>query len=258
MRVVEPRNPDAGEERAFLAGYDPSAFPPVAVTVDLVILTIRQGRLCALLIRRGAHPYLGQWALPGGFIRAQETLDEAARRELTEEAGLDAGVHLEQLASYGDPDRDPRMRVVSVAYLALVADLPRPVAGSDAAEARFWPVADLIAAEPSEASRPLLAFDHDRILSAAVDRARAKLEYTSLATTFLDEPFTIADLRRVYETVWGTLLHPANFRRKVLSVPGLVVPTGKERPTGRGWAELYTSGPTTHLHPPIPRSTGAL
>ena len=97
------------------------------------------------------------------------------------------------------------------------------------------------------------AFDHDRILATANDRARAKLEYTSLATTFLGEPFTIADLRRVYEAVWGVSRHPANFRRKVLSVPGLVVPTGQERPTGRGWAELYARGRTIHLYPPIPR-----
>jgi len=242
-RVLDPRSPDSGAERAFLAGYDPAAFPPVAVTVDLVILTIRHGRLSVLLIRRGAHPYLGRWALPGGFVGERETLDAAARRELVEETGLDAGAHLEQLGSYGDPDRDPRMRVVSVAYLALVADLPDPMAGTDAAEARFWPATD----------PPGLAFDHDRILATAIDRARAKLEYTSLATTFLGEPFTIADLRRVYEAVWGVSLHPANFRRKVLSVPGLVVPTGQERPTGRGWAELYARGRTIHLYPPIPR-----
>jgi 8-oxo-dGTP diphosphatase len=145
-----------------------------------------------------------------------------------------------------------------VAYLALIADLPHPTAGTDAADARFWPVADLADladGRHSDTDRPLLAFDHDRILHTAIDRARAKLEYTSLATTFLDEPFTIADLRRVYEAVWGVTLHPANFRRKVLSIPGLVIPTGQHSPTGRGWTELYTRGTTTHLHPPIPRPT---
>jgi 8-oxo-dGTP diphosphatase len=141
------------------------------------------------------------------------------------------------------------MRVISVAYLALAPNLPHPTAGTDAADARFWPIADLAEAEP-----PALAFDHDRILADAVDRARAKLEYTSLATTFLDEPFTIAELRRVYEAVWGVALHPANFRRKVLSTPGLVVPSGQERATGRGWAELYTRGRTTSLHPALLRS----
>ncbi|MBT8227154.1 MAG: NUDIX hydrolase [Dactylosporangium sp.] len=217
------------------------------MTVDLVIATIRQGELCVLLIRRGIHPHRGRWALPGGFVGARETLGAAARRELAEETGVDAGTHLEQLATYGDPDRDPRMRVVSVAYLALLADLPHPSAGTDAADARFWPIPDLTAT-----SQPWLAFDHDRILVDAIDRIRAKLEYTSLATTFLDEPFSIADLRRVYETVWGCDLHPANFRRKILATPDFVVPTGEKRPTGRGWADLYTRGTATRLHPPIP------
>jgi 8-oxo-dGTP diphosphatase len=249
---------DAGE-REFLDTYDPRAFPPVAATVDVVILTVRQGQLCVLLVRRGGHPHLGRWALPGGFVGPRETLDAAARRELAEETGLDTGTHFEQLATYGDPDRDPRMRVISVAYLALVPDLPRPAGGTDATDARYWPVADLAAfaeERPAEsgAGEPALAFDHGRILIDAVDRARSKLEYTSLATTFLEEPFTIADLRRVYEAVWGVPLHPANFRRKVLSTPGFVVPTGDERPTGRGWAELYTRGTTAQLHPAILRS----
>jgi 8-oxo-dGTP diphosphatase len=121
-----------------------------------------------------------------------------------------------------------------------------PGAGSDASEARFWPVADAL-----DRRRVPLAFDHHRILADAVDRARAKLEYTSLATTFLDDPFTIADLRRVYETVWGVRLHAANFRRKVLSTPGFVVPTGEVR--GRGRAELYRRGTVTRLHPAILR-----
>jgi 8-oxo-dGTP diphosphatase len=233
-------------ERDFLTRYDPRGFPPVAVAVDIAILTVRRGELCVLLVRRGVHPYRDRWALPGGFVGPEEDLDAAARRELAEETGVAARAHLEQLGSYGDPRRDPRMRVVSVAYLALVPDLPLPVAGSDAAEARFWPVA-------GAESPPALAFDHDRILADAVGRARAKLEYASLATTFLNEPFTIADLRRVYEAVWAVRLHPANFRRKVLASPGFVTPTGDARPTGRGWAELYTGGATTILHPPILR-----
>lgn len=156
---------------------------------------------------------------------------------------------LHRPATYGAPDRDPRMRVVSVAYLALVPDLPRPTAGTDAAEARFYDVEELQNVEPSP-----LAFDHYRILTEAVERARSKLEYTNLATTFLEEPFTIADLRRVYEAIWGHSLHPANFRRKVLSTPGLVTPTGDERPTGRGWADLYQRGTTTTLHPALLRT----
>jgi 8-oxo-dGTP diphosphatase len=248
LDVTRRRTAQDAEEREFLAGYDPYAFPPVAVTVDVVILTVRQGQLCVLLIRRGAHPHRGRWALPGGFVGPHEDLDRAAQREVAEETGLDAQAHLEQLGTYGDPDRDPRMRVVSVAYLALAPDLPSPAAGTDAADARFWPVADL-----TGDGRPALAFDHDRILAGAVDRARAKLEYTSLATTFLEEPFTVADLRRIYQAVWGVELHPANFRRKVLSTPGFVVPTGEERATGRGWAELYQRGTTAQLHPAILR-----
>jgi 8-oxo-dGTP diphosphatase len=233
------------DERQFLAAYDPHAFPPVAVTVDIVILTVRDGRLCVLLIRRGGHPFLGAWALPGGFVRPGETLDRAADRELEEETGLGAVAHLEQLATYGDPERDPRMRVVSVAYLALVPAVPRPTAGSDASEARLWPVAEV---EPDD-----MAFDHGRILADAIERARSKLEYTSLAASLLEQPFTIADLRRVYEAVWGVSLHPANFRRKVLATDGFVVRTGEERATGRGWAELYSRAGTASLHPALLR-----
>lgn len=237
------------DEPEFLRGYDSSAFPPVGLTVDIALLTIRQGQLAVLLVRRGSHPFRGQWALPGGFVGPSEDLDEAARRELGEEAGVAASPwHLEQLRTYGTPGRDPRMRVVSVAYLGLMPDLPRPLAGTDAAEARFWPIADLWSHEISA-----LAFDHADIVIDAVERARSKLEYTSLATGFVEEPFTIADLRRVYEAVWSVHLHPANFRRKVLSTPGFVVPTGEHRPTGRGRAVLYRRGDVTTLHPAILR-----
>jgi 8-oxo-dGTP diphosphatase len=236
-----------GSEQVYLAGYDPGQFPSIAVTVDIAILTVREHELCALLVRRGVHPYRGDWALPGGFVQLDEDLDQAAERELTEETGVAAHTHLEQLRCYGTPGRDPRMRVVSVAYLAFMADPPGPVAGTDAAEARFVPIAEVLD------GRRALAFDHGAILTDAVDRARAKLEYTSLATTLLDEPFTMGDLRRVYETVWGGPLHPANFRRKVLATPDFVTPTGERRSTGRGWAELYARGGTAQLHPAILR-----
>lgn len=237
-------------EEEFLRGHDPAAFLPTAVTVDVVVLTVRLGQLSVLLVRRGGHPFKGYWALPGGFVGQDEDLDEAARRELAEEAGVVASAsHLEQLRTYGSPHRDPRVRTVSVAYLGLMPDLPRPLAGTEAAEARFWPVADLSAAD----SPTRLAFDHERIVADGVERARAKLEYTSLATGFVEEPFTVADLRRVYEAVWSVPLHPANFRRKVLSTPGLVVPTGEARATGRGHAELFRRGAVTQLHPPMLR-----
>jgi 8-oxo-dGTP diphosphatase len=248
MTRVTGRRRNADEQR-FLEEYDASAFPSVAVTVDIVLLTIRQGVLSVLLIRRGAPPFRGLWALPGGFVQPGEDLETAARRELAEETGVSlSALHLEQLQTYGAPDRDPRMRVVSVAHLGLMPDLPRPGAGSDAADARFWPVDDLATPDGPE-----LAFDHERIVTDGVERARSMLEATNIATSFVEAPFTIADLRRVYESVWGTALHPANFRRKVLSVPDLVVPTGEERATGRGWTALYRAGAARALRPPMLR-----
>lgn len=227
--------------------YDPTAFPPVAVTVDLVMLTLRRGGLHVLLVERGEEPFRGHLALPGGFVRPDETLDAAAVRELAEETGLlDVPGHLEQLRSYGDPGRDPRMRVVSVAYLALAPDLPEPAAGTDAADARWVPV--------DRASGTPLAFDHRAILADGVERARAKLEYTSLATAFCAPEFTVADLRAVYEAVWGTELDPRNFHRKVTSTPGLLVDTGRTRTEGRGRpATLYRAGDARALQPPFTR-----
>ncbi|GIG41251.1 NUDIX hydrolase [Cellulomonas phragmiteti] len=228
-------------------GYDPAAYPPFAVTVDLVVLTLRGGVLHVLLVERGAQPWLGHWALPGGFVRPEESLDAAAARELAEETGVrDVPGHLEQLGSYGDPDRDPRMRVVSVAYLALAPDLPEPVAGTDAARAAWVPVAD--------AQRRPLAFDHDRLLADGLERARAKLEYSPLAAAFCGPELTVADLRQVYEAVWGRALDPRNFHRKVTGVPGLLVETGRTRSEGRGRpATLYRLGDVRTLHPPITR-----
>lgn len=255
--------PSSRAEARFLEAYDASSFPPVAVTVDIVVFTIRQGRLCVLLVERGGHPYLGAWALPGGFVNPDEDLGQAALRELEEETGLDlstAGAsagHLEQLATYGSPNRDPRMRVVSVAYLALLADLPSPTAGDDAAKAHFWPAEDLdLAAGNSIDGGPELAFDHHRILADGLARAQAKLEYTSLATSFVEAPFTLAELRRVYEEVWGTPLHRQNFARKVLTTPGFVTPVGQKRDasgTGGRPAELYRAGDAVELYPPLQR-----
>ncbi|QIK72948.1 NUDIX hydrolase [Propioniciclava coleopterorum] len=226
-----------------------TAFPPFAVTVDLVVFTLRDGVLHALVIDRGVEPFAGDAALPGGFVRPDEDLLGAARRELAEETGLLlAGGHLEQLGSYGAPDRDPRMRVVSVAHLALLPDLPTPVAGTDAAGARWVPVEALLRGEPA------LAFDHGAILRDGLERARAKLEYSTLATAFCAEPFTIADLRRVYEAVWGAGVDPRNFHRKVTGAPGFIEPTGATtvRDGGRP-AQLYRRGPATALTPPLTR-----
>jgi 8-oxo-dGTP diphosphatase len=232
-------------------GYDPQAFPPAAVTVDLVVLTIREERLAVLVIRRGEAPFKGRLALPGGFVGPDEGLSQAAARELGEETGLAAGsVHLEQLASYGDPGRDPRMRVVTVAYLALAPGLPLPQAGSDAAEARWVPAGEILAPTPGS-----LAFDHHRILADGVERARAKLEYTPLAAAFCPRQFTIAQLRRVYEIVWGTTLDPRNFHRKATKTPGFLTPAGSATTGDRGRpAQLYRQGPAAVLYPPILRA----
>ncbi|MCZ7416109.1 MULTISPECIES: NUDIX hydrolase [unclassified Streptomyces] len=242
--------------------YDPSAYPPFAVTVDLVVLTVRKHALCALAVRRGETPFQGQWALPGGFVLPDEDLGAAAARELAEETGLRVeepdghSAHLEQLATYGDPDRDPRMRVVSVAHLVLAPDLPAPVSGGDANTARWTPVDRLLGphAGPGVASGGGLAFDHGRILADGVERARSKIEYSSLATAFCPPEFTVGELRRVYEAVWGVALDPRNFHRKVTGTPGFLVPTGgtTTRQGGRP-AQLFRAGGATLLNPPMLR-----
>jgi 8-oxo-dGTP diphosphatase len=220
----------------------------VYLTVDLAILTVRENLLHALVIERANEPYRGHAALPGGFLRPGEDLPQAAERELAEETGLDGtALHLEQLAVYGAPDRDPRGRVVSVAYLAIAPDLPIPTAGSDARSARWAPAATV---------RGTLAFDHAQILDDAVERARTRLEFTTLATVFCGPTFTIGDLRNVYEVVWNTPLDPRNFSRKVTHTDGFIQPTGTKRTpdTGRP-ASLYKRGPAEALNPPLLRAT---
>ncbi|WP_027929788.1 NUDIX hydrolase [Amycolatopsis thermoflava] len=230
--------------------YDKHAYEPFAVTVDLAVFTVRAGRLWILLVERGAEPFAGWWALPGGFLRPDESAEAAARRELAEETGFAevAGLHLEQLRTYSEPDRDPRMRVVSVAFAALVPGAPEPTGGGDAARAVWVPFGE----------QGPLAFDHDRILTDAHDRIGGELERTGLATEFCEPEFTLGELRRVYEAVWGTGLDPANFRRKVLATPGFVTPVaGASRLTGgRGKpAALYRAGGAATLHPPLLRPT---
>jgi len=227
------------------------AFPPFAVTVDLVVFTVRDDQLCVLTIERGEKPFAGAPALPGGFVQPKEDLPSAAARELAEETGVGANgeldrVYLEQLGSYGDPTRDPRMRTVSVAYLAFAAQLPEPIAGTDAADAQWTPVDVALATD--------LAFDHGQILIDGLERARAKLEYTTLAASFCADEFTVADLRHVYEVVWDITIDPRNFHRKVMASEGFVEPTGTQTSSGRGRpAQLFQQGKALKLHPPINR-----
>jgi len=234
-----------------VTGDDQWQPPKVLFTVDLVILTLRGSSLCVLLVERGVEPYRGAMALPGGFLYDQEEdLKAAAYRELAEEAGLDGeALHLEQLGVYGDPGRDPRGRVISVAYLAIAPRLPDPVAGTDAAGACWTPVDHVLSSQVE------LAFDHRKILTDGVERARAKLEYSALATAFCGPTFTISELQQVYEAVWGVQLDPRNFYRKVQNVKGFIVPVGVKK-TGAGRpARLFRAGPRKVLYPPMTRST---
>ncbi len=219
-------------------GYDPSRFPAFAVTVDIVILTMSGGRLHVLLVRRGVAPFKGMWAIPGG-------------RELAQETGVDSASLLTQFGAYGDPGRDPRMNVVTVAYLAVLPEVGAIVAGTDAAEAALVPVSEAVNGEID------LAFDHAQIVLDAVDRVRIDLEFTGIATAFVGPTFTIAELRTVFEAVWGVHLDGANFRRSVIQEAGWVIPTGRRaRPGAPGGkpAELYRAGRMWKHASPIRRS----
>ena len=198
------------------------------IAVDIVIFTIQSGELRVLLVKRGIPPYMDQFAIPGGFVLEDESLDQAALRELKEETGV-ADVYLEQLYSFGDPGRDPRGRVISVAYFALIAaDHSALAAGSDAAEARWWPVGEL----------PPLAFDHRKILDYSLERLRNKLEYTTVGFQLLPKRFSLTDLQEVYEAILGKKLDKRNFRRK-LALLKVLRPTREYRHGGRRPARLY-------------------
>ena len=198
------------------------------MTVDIVIFTLREGSLQVLLVKRGVPPFEGQYAIPGGFIRGDESLEEAALRELHEETGV-RNVFLEQLYTFGDPKRDPRGRVITVAYYALIAsDKLSLVAGADAAEAQWFPASGV----------PPLAFDHKSILDYALERLRNKLEYTTVGFQLLPEKFTLGELQAVYEAILGRPLDKRNFRRK-LALLGILKPLREWRRTGRKPAQLF-------------------
>ena len=198
------------------------------MTVDIVIFTLREGSLQVLLVKRGVPPFEGQYAIPGGFIRGDESLEEAALRELHEETGV-RNVFLEQLYTFGDPKRDPRGRMITVAYYALIAsDKLSLVAGADAAEAQWFPASSV----------PPLAFDHKSILDYALERLRNKLEYTTVGFQLLPEKFTLGELQAVYEVILGRPLDKRNFRRK-LALLGILKPLREWQRTGRKPAQLF-------------------
>lgn len=248
-RTVSPNPLLVNQTRSYDRGVSIQGTPQCAVAVDLAILTVRAHALCALVIERATPPDLGQVALPGGFLRDDETLDQTADRKLAHETGLDTtGLHIHQLHTYSAPDRDPRGRILSVLYVALMPDLPLPVAGGDAATATWIPV-DKLLADPGT-----LAFDHHQLLGDAVEHARESLSHTTLAASFCPPSFTIARLREVYETIWDAELDPANFHRKVTRAEGFLVPTGAKAATDGGRpAALFRAGTATRLHPAIQR-----
>jgi 8-oxo-dGTP diphosphatase len=210
-------------------GYDPARYDRPSVTVDVVIFSLIEEALHVLLVKRRHPPFAEMWAIPGGFVRSRESLEEAASRELAEETGV-TDVYMEQLYTFGKPDRDPRTRVITIAYFALVpysAIDHRP--GDDAAETGWFPMADL----------PKLAFDHGEILAYALTRLRYKLEYTSVGFQLLPDVFTLTELQRAYEIILDEVLDKRNFRRKILSAE-ILEETGKKQKEGEGRpAKLY-------------------
>jgi 8-oxo-dGTP diphosphatase len=232
---------------------DPSSSPaPVsacAVAVDVAAMAIEDGRLTLLLVEPDDTEQAGRWSLPGRRVRDDESLDATALRALSELIGTEEpAVLLEQLRTYGAPARDPRARVVSVAYLGLSA---RPLVPSASRRTTVVTASDAAGWPPDR-----YAYDHAAIVADALERLRAKLEYTSLATALLEEPFTLGELRGVYEAVWDVALDPANFRRKVVSTPGFIRSaegTAPPGPSGGRPARRYRSGDATRLHPAMLR-----
>ncbi|GHO66719.1 NUDIX hydrolase [Ktedonobacter sp. SOSP1-52] len=213
--------------------YDASKYERPSVTVDVVMMSLRQKDLQVLLVKRRSWPYEGMWAIPGGFVNIDESLEDAAKRELQEETQVE-NVYLEQLYTFGEPGRDPRTRVITVVYFALLdSERLQVKAASDAVDVDWFPVYDL----------PPLAFDHQQILEYTLNRLRGKLEYTTIAFNLLSEQFTLRELQRVYEIILHKKLDKRNFRKKILST-GILEDTGAKKMEGTHRpARLYRFNP---------------
>lgn len=238
IKLLQPVPPSVETPTKLTTVTDPSpagpytyAHPRPAVTVDIILFTFLEADLKVLLVRRAHPPFAGRWALPGGFANIDEDLEDAALRELREETNV-ADIYLEQLYTFGAPDRDPRGRVITVAYFALLstdqAQRIRLRAGDDAAQTDWWSIYRL----------PALAFDHERIIQYAIQRLRWKLEWTALGFLLLPAEFTLSELQRVYETVLNEPLDKRNFRRKMLAAD-VLEPTGNLREGDHRPAKLY-------------------
>ena len=187
--------------------YDVTKFERPSVTVDIIIFTIKNNDLKILLVKRKVWPFENMWALPGGFVRMNESLEEAAKRELVEETGV-KDIYLEQLYTFGNPKRDPRTRVITVAYFALINPDQKLKASTDVSEVGWF----------SAYKIPELAFDHKDIIGYAIKRLRWKLEYTTIGFTLLSEKFTLTQLQDIYEIIFNKKFDKRNFRKKILSL----------------------------------------
>jgi len=201
-----------------------------ALTVDCVVFGLDEDELRLLLVERGVEPFAGKWALPGGFVELEETLEEAARRELEEETGI-TRLYLEQLYTFGDPGRDPRERVVTVAYYALVKLSDHQVqAATDARSAAWFSVADL----------PALAFDHEHIVQVALARLKGKVRYEPIGFELLPRKFTLSQLQKLYEVILERELDKRNFRKKILGMDLLIELDEVQRGVAHRAARLYS------------------
>jgi 8-oxo-dGTP diphosphatase len=233
MEQTEKQSKMQQSDEAKAHGYDPSKYERPSVTVDVVMMSLRQQDLQVLLIKRRSWPCEGMWAIPGGFVNMDEALETAAKRELQEETGVQ-DVYLEQLYTFGDPGRDPRTRVITVVYFALLPSQHLQIrAADDAVDVGWFPVHQL----------PPLAFDHDKILNYALERLRGKLEYTTIAFSLLPAQFTLRELQRVYEIILHRKLDKRNFRKKILAT-GILEDTGAKKMEGTHRpARLYRFDP---------------